>query len=97
MTPSLMNSGRASTTGTRLVRTSRTAWWNSGSAGFRAVTRSIRPLRYAWLMLMCHYLPKQALVDRQVSCLRFNWLNRITRSALLQRFFDGWKNICFFR
>ena len=48
MTPSLIYSGFASTTGTREVRTSWTAWWNSGSAGFRRTTRSIRPFRYSF-------------------------------------------------
>ena len=52
MTPSLMNSGRASTTGTKEARTSRTAWWNSGSAGFRATTRSIRLFKYSFFILI---------------------------------------------
>ena len=45
MTPSVIYAGLASTTGTREESTSPTAWWNSGSAGLRATTRSIRPLR----------------------------------------------------
>ena len=41
MTPSSIYSGWRSTTGEREASTSRTAWWNSGSAGFRRTTRSM--------------------------------------------------------
>ena len=40
LTPSVMSSGRASTTGTKEVSTSRPAWWNSGWSGFWLFTRA---------------------------------------------------------